>query len=85
MKLNLDLNKNLNFYEFISNYLKKYSNSKNVIANCLQFTENEVKEAIDDLTKIEIQRDFAFTKNRLNFTIKLIMKRLELLKKELDI
>jgi hypothetical protein len=85
MSWSLDtLGENINFFDFMRRFVAEYSETKELILSKLQFTENDIRERIEPLAAIPRAADSGLTKNRLEFTLRLVMERTALLKDALD-
>ena len=78
------LDENINFFDFMQRFVSKYPETKDLIMSKLQFTEDDIRNRIGPLADIPHATDSGLTKNRIEFTLRLVMERTALLKDALD-
>lgn len=73
----------LNFFGFIKRLVEAYPFVKDRVLRMIDFTQSTLEERLSALPMIQVDPESQLTEARLAFTIRLIMKRRELLLKEL--
>ncbi len=80
MRWSLDDCGNMNFFDFMCRFVSEYPKTKASIVRMLQFTYDDLRDCLEPLTDIVIDERSRLTKPRLDFTLKLIMRRTTLLR-----
>jgi|WetSurMetagenome_2_1015567.scaffolds.fasta_scaffold19288_2 hypothetical protein len=84
MRWSLEEKGNLNFYDFMRRFVREYPHTKEAVLQRLQFTEGNLRARLDGLPTITVNEGCRLTQRRLDFTLKLILKRTALLKSAME-
>ncbi len=85
MRWSLEDQQNMNFFEFMRRFVGDFPETKAITAGLLEFTEDQLRLQLDPLPGIVADETAHLTPSRLDFTVKLIMKRTALLKEAISI
>ena len=75
---------NLNFFDFMRKFVREFPQTKDSILRRLEFDEGDLRARLDDLPLIPVDDGWRLTTRRLDFTLKLVMKRAALLRSALE-
>jgi hypothetical protein len=84
MQWSLDEAGNLNFFQFMQKFAREFPHAKDSILNKLQFNESDLRARLEGLLSIPVPDEWRLTPRRLDFTLGLVMKRAELLKRAME-
>jgi hypothetical protein len=84
MRWSLDDGGNMNFFDFMRRFTREFPETRNSILGRLQFTEADLRARLGGLPSIPVDEGCRLTERRLDFTLKLVMKRTELLRRALE-
>ena len=85
MKWSLEDDQELNFYEFMKKITIVFPETKSIIANHLSFTFQQVEEVLSPLVGAVTDPMYKLTQDRLDFVLKLIFRRKEILEETLEL
>ena len=85
MKWSLEQHKNINFYDFMKKFVLEFKDSKDIIGKLLEFDHLQVDEVMHPLVTAVSDKMYRLSSKRLQFIIKLIFKRKEMLKQAIKI
>ncbi len=85
MKWSLDERGQLSFYEFIKKFAMAFPQIRDIIAPYLSFTYQQVEEVLAPLVETVVAPECRLTQKRLDFILKLIVKRRDILEKTLEL
>jgi hypothetical protein len=85
MKWSLEDSKQMRFYEFIRKFSESYPEIRPVVAKCLIFTRQQVEEVMSPLVDAISDPKFKLTQERLDFMLKLIFGRKQILEEVLEL
>jgi hypothetical protein len=85
MKWSLDEQGDFNFYEFMRKFVLEFPDSKVIISEHLNFSRSQVEEIMSPLVTAVSDNTYCLSQKRLNFIMKLIFRRKELLEETLDL
>jgi hypothetical protein len=74
----------LNFFDFMRRFVSAYPESRATVLEGLGFTEESLRARLGPLVAIKVNEASRLTQCRLDFTLKLIMKRAELLRDAME-
>ncbi len=72
------------FFGFMRQLVSEFPETKSTVLNMLVFAESDLVASLEPLTTLPVDQGSCLTQRRLNFTLKLIMKRRELLRTALE-
>lgn len=72
------------FFDFMRRFASAYPETRPAILEKLEFKEGDLRTRLEPLVLIDVEEEARLTKSRLDFTIRLIMKRTALLKAALE-
>jgi hypothetical protein len=84
MRWNLDDECPMSFHGFVKRYAIAYPETKQVVLATLEFRLEDLQARLVPLLEIPVAPRYQLTKRRLDFTLKLIMKRVDLLRAVLE-
>lgn len=84
MRWSLEDLDHVNFFEFMRRFVSEYPGTRASIMPLLEFTEADLRVRLEPLATMDVEEAARLTPRRLDFTLKLIMKRTELLRDALD-
>ena len=84
MRWDLTTPDHVNFYEFLRKYVSEYPETSATIMTMLEFTEDDLRGRLEPLVDIAVENASRLTQRRLDLTLKLVMKRTELLRDALE-
>ena len=84
MQWSLDDTGDMNFFDFMRKFVREFPQTKGLILGKLQFNESDLRARLDGLPGIPVGGEWRLTPQRLDFTLKLVMKRVSLLKEALE-
>ena len=85
IKWNLNANeKQLNFYELVARFALKYSDTKDIIQECLSFGKQDVYDVLLPLCDLELDEEYRLGRARLDFMIEMVFNRKALLEKAIS-
>jgi hypothetical protein len=84
MRWSLDDHDNMNFFDFMRRFVREYPETRETIACRLEFTEADLRARLEPLTEIPVGEGRSLTPRRLDFTLKMIMRRVSLLRIALE-
>ena len=74
----------LNFFDFMRRFVSTYPETRAGVLQGLGFTEESLRARLGPLVALEVDGASRLTQPRLDFTLKLIMKRVEFLQDALE-
>jgi hypothetical protein len=74
----------LNFFDFMRRFVSTYPETRSAVLQGLGFTGDSLRARLEPLVAIKVDDASRLTQRRLDFTLKLIMKRVELLRDAME-
>jgi hypothetical protein len=84
MKWSLDEKEPMNFYQFMKRFVTEYPQTRERVQKIMNFSQSELEEKLYPLAELIDDPVCRLTEARLAFTIRLMMKRRELLQRALN-
>jgi len=75
----------MNFFDFMRRFLEFYPQTRSTIEKLLRFTREDIESRLRALPQIPVAPMWRLTEQRLDFTIRLVMKRKELLERSIEV
>ena len=85
MKWSLEEDEEISFFEFMKKFALEFDGSKDIIIKLLGFNRQQVEDVMNPLIDAVSDDKYGLSRKRLQFIIKLIFERKELLEQALDI